>query len=200
HAKKVVFLDVDHAEIARQDFDVTKPEAVVPALGRKHEIIRQRRDLAQDLVALVAEQIGFIKARQRRGQKISAAGSQRLGRNVRRGQHEALEFEDLADRVRRRFRPFAGRGPQTIGVQRFDRRSENVRQRSDGVGDDETTHAVADEGKLNPWPCGGRAAIVMLAYNFSVDGSNDLDKIWYSVVRSAVIVAEIDDGSQQRSH
>jgi len=45
-AKKVVFLHVDQTEIARQNFDIAEPEAVIAAVGRKHEIIRQCRNLA----------------------------------------------------------------------------------------------------------------------------------------------------------
>src|SRR6266852_563293 len=71
--KKVVLLHVDQSEIARQDFDIAEPEAVIAALGREHEIVRKRRNLTQDLVAFVAEQIGLLETRQRRRQKIPAA-------------------------------------------------------------------------------------------------------------------------------
>src|SRR6202043_1765574 len=66
---------------------------------------------------------------------------------------------------------------------------------ADRVGDDEPAHAVPDEGKLDVvfW-----LAAATLPNDLGVDRPYDLNQIRYAVIAGPIVVAEIDDGAQQR--
>jgi hypothetical protein len=109
------------------------------------------RNSAQHLVALVAQEVGFVKSPERGGQEITAIGKERLGRDVGGHEQESRQSEDVTDAAGnfivpslpfscRHLRPKpAGQGGAN------DVPAENVRQDSNRVGDDQAAHAVTDE-------------------------------------------------------
>src|SRR5258708_7941623 len=191
--QEILAVHVDHAEITRQDFGIAEPEAVIAALGGKHEIIRQRRNLTQDLIALVAEQIGFVESLQCRAQEIPPARQQRLARNVRRRQYKALQLEAAADIAGWISFPLTG-WPGAVSVKIADFALEHVRENADRVGDDEPSHTVADEGKLDI--IGPFAAAAQFP-DLAVDRTDDLDQLRNAVIRGPVVIPEINDAAQQ---
>src|ERR1700722_15790126 len=102
--KKALVPDLGQTKVAPQYLDIAQPKAVPAIPGWKYEIIRQRGNLPQHLIAFVAEQIRLVEARQCRRQEISTARQQGLGRNIRRRQNEALEIEGMPDIGRRQCR------------------------------------------------------------------------------------------------